>query len=428
MVYAEQFTNAFIHYNEFLSLATRWNFTGVEPFVLNSRMSGFQNSDSYDIRELLDMKLFHKRYAECVGGNKQSLIDPMNSFLRQSFRNIVVVYFSPHMFVLPREIHKIMDSSLKSVFSSHKDKPVLTCTDTAYKSLTPAVEDVLRKEQQKDFNRTIIDDQKFSIKEVFCVNRDVSLSLVQLMDHLVNYLDSSKLNASVLFVSWQGKYTRPFTDPKTMYHCVLPFTQIPFSSKAKSQAAQFVKSKRLKSNDYISVHIRFEKLFEFAFNSHNSNQTGFYSCCMKRVQLLLEAISNKTQIPLNRTIFIKDIGEHGTDSCHYQGHWHPGKKCKEEMNKMTSMLTVNASEYVPQNINKSNTGFISLVEEASPFDGRLLLTVGSGSFQSALVNRFVDYHSNSTYSASDLHYTVCIKEKSNGLHTGADPGKTKGGG
>ena len=71
MVYAEQLTNAFIHYNEFLSLATRWNFTGVEPFVLNSRMSGFQNSDSYDIRELLDMKLFHRRYAECVGGNNK---------------------------------------------------------------------------------------------------------------------------------------------------------------------------------------------------------------------------------------------------------------------------------------------------------------------------------------------------------------------
>ncbi len=432
MVYAEQFTNAFAHYNAFLSLASRWNFTGVEPFVLNTRMSGFQmNPDSnyIDIRELLDMKLFHRRYAECVGGNKQSLIDPMNSFLRQSFRNIVVVYFSPHVFVLPREIHKIMDSSLKSVFSSHKDKPVLTCTDTAYKSLTPAVEDVLRKEQQKDFNRTITNDQKFSIKEVFCVNRDVSLSLVQLMDHLVNYLDSSKLNASVLFVSWQGKYTRPFTDPKTMYHCVLPFTQIPFSSKVKSQAAQFVKSKRLKPNDYISVHIRFAKLLEFAFNSHkntnSSNQTGFYSCCMRRVQLLLEAVSNKMQIPLNRTIFIKDIGEHGTDACQYQGHWHPAKDCKEEAHKIISMLTVNASEYVPQDINgsssyTSNAGFVSLVEEASLFDGRLLLTVGGGSFQKALADRFVDYHSNSTYSASDLHYTVCIQEKLNGLHIDHD--------
>ena len=170
MVYAEQFTNAFAHYNEFLSLArsTRWNFTGVEPFVLNSRMSGFQmNPDSnyIDIQELLDMKLFHKRYTECVGGNKQSLID---SFLRKSFRNIIFVYFSPHIFVLPREIHKTMDSSLKSIFSSNKDKPILTCTDTAYKSLTPAIEDVLRKEQQKDFNRTITDDQKFSIRSVLC--------------------------------------------------------------------------------------------------------------------------------------------------------------------------------------------------------------------------------------------------------------------
>ncbi len=82
---------------------------------------------------------------------------------------------------------------------------------------------------------------------------------------------------------------------------------------------------------------------------------------------------------------------------------------------MISMLTVNASEFDPPSVN-SNTGYISLVEEASLFDGRLLLTVGGGSFQSALRNRFVDYHSNSTYSANKLHYAVCMGEKLNGVH------------
>ena len=416
LVYAEQFSNAFIHYNEFLSLSTQWNFTGVEPFVINSRISGFQTlyPDSIDIRQLLDMELFHDNYLECVGGKRRSLIETMDSFLQNSFREIVVVYFSGHMNVLPRNIHKSMDSSLVNLFASHNDTAIVTCTKLAVQSLTPAIRDILNKEQLKSGNRTIPKREQFIVREVFCVNRAVPLSLRQLMDHLVDYLHSTKLEASVLFVSWQGKFTRAFTDLATMRSCVLPFTQVPFSSTVMNSAEKFRQSKGLLPNNYISLHIRFGKLIEYAFIERKSNESGYYSCCMKRLEQTLKELSNKTNIPLNHTLFLNDFSDHGTDACVYNGHWKPSHVCRERTNEMVSMLSVNASEFDPSsyNLGVDNTGFVSLVEQASLFEGRVLVTVGTGNFQSGLIGRFAHHHRNST---TGLHYRLCINEKLNGL-------------
>ena len=414
LVYCEQLTNAFSHFNELLSLAIQWNFTGVEPFVHDSRLSGFQtvHPDSIDIRQLFDMDLFHKNYLECVGGQNRSLIETMNSFLQNSFRETVVVYFSGHQFGLPKEILKSMDSSLISLFSNHNDTPIITCTKLAAQSFTPAVQNILEEEQLKSRNRTIPKDEQFIIREVFCV-RKTTLSLTRLMDHITNYLHSTRLKASVLFVSWQGRFTRTFTDVNTMRSCILPFTQAPFSSKVKQYAEMFRESKRLSPNNYISLHIRFEKLIKFAYEERGSNESVYYSCCMKRLEQTLKLLSRKYNIPLNHTLFLHDYGDHGSDACLYQNHWTSSKVCRDKADKMMSMLSVNATEFNPSlyQLEEDSSGIVSLVEQASLFKGRVLVTVGIGNFQSALIKRFVDHHSNHTSRGTGLHYQLCINEK-----------------
>ena len=403
VVYNEQFTNAFIHYNEFVSLSSRWNFTAVEPFVLNSRIYGFQQEQTTKISHLLDMKQFQQRYADCLGPqySNLTLIDPMDSFLKESFRKIVVIYFSGHTYSLPNNIHKNMDKELKELFKKNKSKQIVNCMEQARSAnLKHSIEELLQKElKSKDYNV-----QNFSITNVFCVQK-ITISLTDLMDFVANL---TQHKASVLFVSWQGKFTRHFSDFKTMDHCILPFTKIPFSSNVSSSAAEFVRSKGFQPNEYISVHIRFEKLFEFAFKNRKSNPINFYECCMNRTRLVLEGISNKTRIPLSRTLLVHDMGEHGSDSCHYEGRWNDHKICQVMAKQVLPLLKVPASEYKANDV--TNTGFISLVEEASLFNGRLLLTVGQGSFQKALIKRYKDYHSNKNISSSaqDLHYHVCL--------------------
>ena len=380
----------------------------------DSRLSGFQtlHPDSIDIRQLFDMELFHKNYLKCVGGRNRSLLETMNSFLQNSFRKIVVVYFSAHRFGLPRKILKSMDSSLVRLFSSHNDTPIIvTCTKLAAQSFTPAVQDILEKEQFKFSNKRIPIEQ-FIVQEVFCVRKTI-LSLTRLMDHIANYLHTTRLKASVIFVSWQGRLTRTFTGIRTMRSCVLPPFQVPFSSEVKQYAEMFRQSNRLSPNNYISLHIRFEKLIKFAYEERALNESSFYNCCMKRLEQALEVLARENSIPLNHTLFLHDYSDHGSKACRYNNRWTSSEVCQDKANRMMSMLSINVTEFNPSlfQLGVVNSGFVSLVEQASLLKGRVLVTVGSGTFQSALIKRFVDHHSNRTFNATSLHYQLCINEK-----------------
>ena len=80
LVYAEQLTNAFAHYNEFLVLASRLNFTGVEPFVKNSRMFGVRSLTPdphfcFDLRLLLNLESFNSKLSTCFRKRESNKLD-----------------------------------------------------------------------------------------------------------------------------------------------------------------------------------------------------------------------------------------------------------------------------------------------------------------------------------------------------------------
>ena len=434
LVYAEQLTNAFAHYNEFLVIASRLNFTGVEPFVHNSRMLGVCSlmpdpHTCFDLGLLINLDSFNSQLSTCFGKFESNtvrldtpyMIKPMGDFLIHSYRKLIVVYFAWHMFVLPKDIHKSMDSLLGNLFSKQQDEPIIVnCRDIAKKtSLTRHIEFLLnKKEQHLETNITSdLDNSNFTVQDVFCVNR-VSLSLEQLIDHLAGYLNTTLSHVSILFVSWQGKFTREFADWRTFdFHCKLPFTKVQFSEKVHHFADRFLQSVGLYKENFISVHIRFEKLFQFAYSERKDSQEKFYSCCMRRLELLLELLAKKNNLPLNNTLLLNDYGGFGTDSCRYQGRWSPHHLCEQQTNKSLALLNVSASEFNPRLFEGApdNSGFASLVEEASLFSGRVLVAVGGGGYQGGVVSRYIDWHRNNTYKADELHYQLCIREKLNGL-------------
>ena len=420
LTYEEQLTNAFYHYNEFLNLAIRGNFTAVKPFVSHSRLYGVQTLQpgSHDIELLMDMKTLEKDFLQCIGDNRTTLIEPMDSFLQNSFRKIVVVYFSHHALPFHKWIGvpESLYLSLKKVFTDDT-KPIVTCTKEVKDSLVPAVEKVLQKEQAK-LKQSISKEHLFKVQEVLCIHSRAPLTLVQLMDHIVQYLKTTGDEASVLFTSWQGKFTRKFPDLKTITHCVQLFQ---YSDKVKNLAAQFQQTRGLQPNKFISLHIRFEKVYEFGFLRRHPNETAYYQCCMTRVKLLLEALSDKLNIPLNQTLFLKDYSSLnlGTDSCHFQGHWQKGQVCIAEMKKLLPLLPVSVSEFDPKAYEgaswENNSGFVALVEQASLLEGRVLVTVGGGAFQGQLIHRYNKHHSSNAETAANLHYHVCNNEVLNGL-------------
>ncbi len=94
--------------------------------------------------------------------------------------------------------------------------------------------------------------RQFSVTDVLCVNHVLPLSLVQLVNQLV---DSSMQVFSLL--AGKGSTQQNLPTPKLCHAAwlAIPFTEVPFSSTVESSAIKVVQSKGFKPNEYIFVYI-----------------------------------------------------------------------------------------------------------------------------------------------------------------------------
>ena len=204
--YGEQLTNAVGHYIEFTNLVADWNLTGIEPYIYNSRLFGLRyllpttsffkwslhfNTSSLNTSSLnTDLSGCLKRYNDTEKG-RPILFEAFSEFLIHSHRYIVIVYFTKHMAVLSREIHKAIDSNV-----NFGENPICDCTNTARnKGMSQQVEKLLDREF--DLERTSnpgwlsskfqhIDS--FTVVQAFCANKNTPISLVQLRDYVLSHM------------------------------------------------------------------------------------------------------------------------------------------------------------------------------------------------------------------------------------------------
>ena len=414
--YAEQFANAASHYIEFINLVADWNLTGVEPYIHNSRVFGLRyllpTASLFKFSLLLNTSSLNTELSSCLKRandtekGKPILFEPFSEFLGRSHRYIVIVYFTKHMYILSREIHIAMDSSV-----NFGEEPICDCTDTARdKGMSQQVEKLLDQEfvLERTYNPNRIPQltDKFTVVQAYCVNKGTPISLVQLRDYVLSHIghddSGNKLQVSILFISWQGKYTHTFTDPITMSKCRMIGTQMVYSDKVLDTANQFIHSLGLHELSYVSVHIR----FEYMFADVKPDPEAFYKCCMRKLNVLLGMVQQKYNIT-KRTLLMKDFGRYGSETCLYEGSYRNVSICKTKSAKLLSQLNVTLVEFDPVTVHAPvNSGFVSLVEASSLFNGRALITVGRGAYQKYLVQHFLKQHqdSNSPNAAKKLHY------------------------
>ena len=408
--YAEQLTNAVSHYIEFINLVADWNLTGVEPYIYNSRLFGlryllpatsfFKWSLHFNTSSLnTDLSSCLKRDNDTEKG-RPILFEPFSEFLSRSHRYIVIVYFTKHMPILSRKIHKAMDSSV----NFGKD-PICDCTDTARnKGMSQQVEKLLDREfvlERTSDPDWLSSKVNFTVVQAFCVNKNAPISLVQLRDYVLSHIrhdaSGNKLQVSILFISWQGMYTHTFTDPITMSKCRINGAQLVYSNKVLDTANQFIHSLGLHESSYVSVQIRFEQVFM------NHLPEAVYQCCMKKLNILLGMVQQKYNITSKRTLLVKDYGPYGSDTCRYDGTYRALSLCKEKSSKLLSLLNITLAEFDPVAFDAPvNSGFVSLVEASSLFGGRALITIGRGAYQSYLVQGFMKWHRNDY--PKNIHY------------------------
>ena len=414
---AEQLTMSTSHFVEFMNLVYQWNMTGVEPVVYGSRMNGLRSMHMENIpgslhyRMILNTSLVRQKLSECLNGRKNisntfQLFVPLSVFVRQSMRTITLVYFTRHISVLGKQLH----ASADALIDREKGKSglrVFECTNILRESgISSRAEDLLNHE-------LIIegaDVENFTVVQAFCI-RKVEMSLVKLRDEILASIhrdkESNEIDVSIVFVSWQGKFTRPFTDMKTLYRCRLPSSQIEPSQHVIAASNKFLKSLGLKKQSYIAIHIRFEKLFRAAFSPQKDSR-HFLDCCMLKLNALLKQVKELNNFTSEgSTLLIHDYGNYGTDACQHGG-WKSRPVCVNESRYLLSLLNeTRASEFDPIKFGvPQNPGFVSLVEGLSLSEGHSLVVIGGGSFQVSIAGRYAD-RIKREHAKSGTVYSIC---------------------
>ena len=429
----EQLTMSSIHFHQFLNLVNDWNFTGVEPFIYGSTMYGLRSLHPGDPNGSLPFSLLfnatkHNDYlSKCMKRHQDPeagypvLFEPMREFLRHSYRQLVLVYFASHENTLTCSTQITFERLIE-----HEKDPIVDCSRAAHeRRLFNYVEGLLRKEItfEQLFSSSdsttgqvkILDDniRNFRAVQAFCVKQDIIISLKDLKRFVLNQIkEENGHNFSIIFISWQGRFTHPFvsTDVKNYINkCRLPFSQPLHSDFVMNAARLYVESLGFRGAPYLSVHVRFEKLYIYAKRMGKSVDT-FLDCCMRRLNSLLSAVTGKFNNSKNNILLNWDYSPYGSLEC-------PIWWCGHVTNKHLKKIKATPSYFEPKKFGiPVNHGLISLVEMNALFGGKALVTVGEGSYQTTIIESFIEHHHDpSNPEASDsekLHYGhLCIPEE-----------------
>lgn len=426
-----------IHFHQFLNIVNDWNLTGVEPFVYNSDMFGLRSlvpyaSVAYAFGRLFNSSQHNDYLSNCMNRSQDleygrpMLFEPMVEFLKRSYRNLVVIHFMWYWNTLKNRHWRVpMEESLKNNSDTFID-----CTAEARQhGLAEEVENAMKDEiriERIQFPHSLPHQvANFEVAHTFCIKKRVKISLQDLKQYVLGHTNNAD-GMSIVFLHWQGRFTQPLvpTDVSNyINNCRIPLSKPFHNDKVLKTSASFINSLGLKGMPYLSVHIRFEKVYMYAQSKHYPLEK-YMSCCMRRLNHLLGRLREKFNLPRNRTLLIWDYSPYGSHTC-------PLKNCKKETAVFVKMINATATHFDPKAFNiPLHPGLISLIESQSLYGGQVLVTVGLGSYQATIVETFIEHHRdpNDPLKAEELHYGhLCIPpEELHGMELPKDPECTFG--
>ena len=430
----EQLTMCTIHFHQFLNIVNDWNLTSVEPFIYNSDMFGLRSlvpyaSVAYNFGRLFNVSLHNDHLSQCMNRTidpevgKPLLFEPMAQFLNRSHRELVIIHFMWFWNTLRNGTWRL---PLEKSLENRTEPAFLDCTDESREhGLAAEVEKEFREEiriERIQFPGSLpehVDD--FKVVKTICIKKSVQISFRSLKDFILNNTRNHD-KVSYIFLSFQGRWTQPLvpTDISYINNCRLPLSHTFHSDAIIKVSERFQQSLGFAGQPYLSVHIRFEKLYLYTLQKHYPLEK-YMNCCMTRLNYLLRKVREKYDIPINRTLLIWDYSPYGTSAC-------PLKNCKKETNVFMNQINATGTFLDPKKFNlPSHKGIIALVESRALYDGKALVTVGQGSYQSTIVESYIERHHNQFPNnpevAKEFHYGhLCIApEELHGLTLTQEP-------
>ena len=423
----EQLTMSTAHFHQFLNLVNDWNFTGVEPFAYESTIYGLRSlhaqnpSGSMPFNRLFNSTLHNDYLSKCMKREPDPdigspvLFEPMSEFLRYSYKRIVLVYFAGHFRstdVLTNSVCRRVNEEIEK-----SSNPFVDCSVAAERhGMYGRVEQLLSKEVEiemsyNSYSVVNMTRRHFKVVQAFCVKPRVQISLLDLKKFVLSRIrkmspqDAQLPRVSIVFITWQGRFTHPLVQSDVSNYinkCRLPFSQPFHSDYVKNATNLYLKSHNFGGLPYLSLHIRFEKLYHFAVTK-GKNVDKYMDCCMKRLRSLLPLVMHRFNITKGNILLNWDFSPYGTVVCPLS------KNCHDFTDKQLSTIDAKPSYFDPKQFGfPSHRGLVSLIEMETLLDGKALVTVGEGSYQYTIINSFIKLHND----LDDTHYGhLCIPEE-----------------
>ena len=426
----EQLTMCTAHFHQFLNLVNDWGFTGVEPYVYGTTMFGLRSSHannpsgSVPFNMLFNASIHNNYLSKCMKRMSDTkkgypiLFEPVSEFLRHSYRKIVLVYFAGH-----RQSASIINSNIQEKVESQMNGdtgPFTDCSSAVQThGMAKVVDNLLAKEVEIERASTPL-LKEFKVTQAFCVKKGGKISLRGLRDFVLENIhrEDGIIDASILFISWQGRFTHPLVDdevPNYINKCRLLFSQPYHNDYILNAAKMYLNSLNLHEQPYLSVHVRFEKLYYFVVVEGNRGSlTRFLNCCMNRLNKVLSVVAEKFNITSPGNILLNwDYSPYG--SMEYSIP-HSSEVAQEQLKKVKATpVYFNPRKFdVP-----AQHSIVSLVEMNVLLNSSALVTVGGGSYQHTITQTFLERHrdSNNPSATEELHYGhLCIPPLETNLH------------
>jgi hypothetical protein len=366
-----------------------------------------------------------KREPNPETGVPSPLFVPMVEYLRSSYRKVVLVHFASHAAsqVIPSQTCSRVDGEV-----NRQKEAFIDCSTAAQKhGMYVRVEQLLSKEEEIERSYPSADGfpplprrlPKFKVVQAFCIKKGIKISLRDLKTFILSRVGAHQAadgtnEFSIVFTSWQGRFTHPLVDSDVKNYinvCRIPWGTPFYSDYVKNAAKRYIDSLNFHGQPYLSIHIRFEKLYE-TVGRNRGKAIPYVDCCMKQLNLVVKSVMTKFNISEGNTVLNWDYSPYGSTVC-------PIPKCRELANENLKKLSVKPMFVDPKELNlPPNRGLIALIEMNVLYSGKALLTAGHGSYQYTIINSFINAHKEWYMSEEGITDANAALEKARGVHYG----------
>ena len=348
----------------------------VEPYAQGTKLVGIptfeQEPESLiTLSTIYNFESLRATVESCLPGNNSTMLS-FETFLKQSSRNVVVVY-----------VMASSNSFFKSTFSNTTQK--ITEIDLDVESAQELLKQ-LNKWAAYVSKQNNMESTPFVISHVLAIDArpKLALHLQELTETLGSIVceESSKSGSvTVLFNQWRAIRTKP----NSMYLYYIPDFKRSCSNVHDMVHSQAVINTSLDfahslndslTHTRIGVHIRGERIIQTYY--------GNFVKCFKELQTILNKFISSS--PDTQVRVIHDMGEYGTQSC--------DRLCQSQRPKLLSLIKDLGHRVVSFQPEKfpsvpNHLSFVACVEREYLSRMDKLVTVGRGGFSNSITERFL---------------------------------------